>query len=126
MRGVDYVILYVADLDRSVAFYRDVIGLAFKFARDEYAEFDGGGVKLGLFPAAVVPELIGREGSPGPEGEIVVIVENVDAEADRLRRVGVEILSGPTDRAWGHRTLHTADPDGHVVELAQAIPRSQV
>jgi lactoylglutathione lyase len=123
VRGVDYVILYVSDLHRAVSFYRDVIGLAFKFARDEYAEFDGGGVKLGLFPAAIVPELIGRERAPGPEGEIVVIVEDVDGEADRLRAAGVEILSDPTDRPWGHRTLHVADPDGHVVELAQEIAR---
>jgi lactoylglutathione lyase len=47
-----------------------------------------------------------------------VDVEDVDAETARLRAAGAGILTGPTDRAWGHRTLHLHDPDGFVVELA--------
>src|SRR5918999_215695 len=58
-------------------------------------------------------------------GSIVAVesVGDVDAEAERLRGLGVEFLSGPVDRPWGHRTLHLLDPDGFVVELAQNIPR---
>jgi len=48
----------------------------------------------------------------------------VDAEAERLGQAGVELLSRPADRAWGHHTLHLLDPDAHVVELAQEIPRT--
>ena len=59
-----------------------------------------------------------------PAVEILFLVPNVDAEAERLRQAGVELLSGPVDRAWGHRTLHLLDPDAHVVELAQEIPRT--
>jgi lactoylglutathione lyase len=54
---------------------------------------------------------------------VVLLVEDVDAEAARLRSAGATILSGPVDRVWGHRTLHLEDPDGFVVELAQEIPR---
>ena len=50
-------------------------------------------------------------------------MDDVDAEAERLRLAGAEILTGPVDRPWGHRTLHLLDPDGLVVELAQEIPR---
>lgn len=35
---VDYVILYVEDLDRSIAFYREMIGLQVKFQDRSYAE----------------------------------------------------------------------------------------
>ena len=124
MRSVQYVIRYVADLDRSIAFYRDVLGLRFKLRGEGYAEFDTGAVRFGLFERAKVPELLGREaGPPGPDGEVALIVEDVDAEAEQLRGAGVEILTGPVDRPWGHRTVHLADPDGLVVELAQEIPR---
>ena len=41
-----------------------------------------------------------------------------------LRAAGVEILAGPEDRPWGHRTLHLADPEGMIVELAQEIERT--
>jgi lactoylglutathione lyase len=118
------VILYVRNMDASIAFYRDVIGLPFKFRQATYAEFATEGTKFALFDRSAVPELIGRpvvEG--GPTGEVAFVVDDVDAEAERLGGAGVRVLSPPTDRPWGHRTLYVLDPDDHVVELAQEIPR---
>lgn len=127
-RRIDYVILYVEDLERSIQFYRDAIGLEFKLHGDAYAEFATEGTKFALFERSKLPELIGSaaeaERSEGPAGEVLILVDDVDGEAERLRAAGVEPLTGPVDRAWGHRTLHVADPDGHVVELAQEIPRT--
>jgi lactoylglutathione lyase len=124
MNRVDYVILYVRDLERSIGFYREVIGLHFKLQGDGYAEFATEGTRFGLYDRARLPELIGREATAGgPGGEVVFLVEDVDAEAARLRTAGVTVLSGPVDRPWGHRTVHLLDPDGFVVELAQEIPR---
>lgn len=126
-KGVDYVILYVDDLERSIAFYRDVVGLSFKLSGAGYAEFATGGTKFGLYERARLPDLIGNEAPDGePRGEVAFLVEDVDAEADRLREASATILSGPVDRAWGHRTVHALDPDGHVVEFAQEIPRRTV
>ncbi len=85
-RRVDYVILYVNDIQHSIAFYRDVVGLSFKFTEAGYAEFATEGTKFALYERA------------------------------RLH----------ADRPWGHRTLHVLDPDGHVVEFAQEIPRRAV
>jgi lactoylglutathione lyase len=122
---IGYVILYVDDLDRSIVFYRDLLGLAFKFAQAGYAEFATEGTRLALHERARLPELIGRVAAGGdPAVEIVFLVPDVNAEAERLRQAGTQILSGPVDRAWGHRTLHLLDPDAHVVELAQEIPRT--
>jgi lactoylglutathione lyase len=129
---VAYVILYVDDLDRSVHFYRDVIGVALRFADDGFAEFDTHGTRFGLFPRSGLADLLGRAAVSGPAGgpevprpdvEVCFVVPDVDHHAERLRAAGAEVLSGPTDRPWGHRTLHLRDPDGHVVELAQEIPR---
>jgi lactoylglutathione lyase len=126
LESVDYVILYVEDLVASIGFYRDVIGLPFRFEDHGYAEFSTQGTKFALYQRSGLPELIGREaGHDGPAGEILFLVDNVDAETERLRELGAEILSGPLDRPWGHRTLHLLDPDGFVVELAQEIPRQQ-
>lgn len=124
MRRVDYVILYVRDLDESIGFYRDLLGLPLKLRDVEYAEFATEGTRLGLYPRSRLPQLIGMEGrDPGPGGEILFLVDDVDAWAGRLREAGVRVLTGPVDRPWGHRTVHLQDPDGHVVELAQEIPR---
>lgn len=123
MRTVDYVILYVADLERAVAFYRDVLGLEHRLTDHGYAEFSTGHTKFGLLQRDRLPDLLGREARRvgDPAGEVLFIVDDVDAEVARLRGTPAKILSGPEDRPWGHRTLHLADPEGHVIELAQEI-----
>jgi lactoylglutathione lyase len=124
MRRVGYVILFVGDLERSIAFYRDVVGLQLKLQGDGYAEFATEGTRFGLYHRGRLSELIGREPMiSGPGGEVVFLVEDVDAQAGRLEKAGATLLSGPVDRPWGHRTLHFEDPDGFVVELAEEIPR---
>jgi lactoylglutathione lyase len=151
-----YVILYVRDLTASIAFYRDLLGVPFRFEDDGYAEFATQGARFALMENARLPEILGRNASPEgrgkenrprqseaapdqelagvpgagataphgvPAGEILFLVDNVDRQAARLESTGANIVSGPVDRPWGHRTLHLFDPDGHVVELAQEIPR---
>jgi len=119
------VILYVDDLAASVGFYRDVVGLEYKFTDAGYAEFDAGGVRFALYERRRAEWLTGRDVTPGAGGEVVVMVEDVDACAERLAGLGVVVLSGPADRPWGHRTVHVADPDGFVVEFATEIPRAR-
>ncbi len=123
MDRVGYVILYVSDLAASIAFYRDVVGLPFKFEDAGYAEFATEGTRFALYERRRAAWLTNCEVTPGPAAEMVFVVDDVDAEARRLAGLGARILSGPADRPWGHRTLHVADPDGFVVEFAQQIPR---
>ena len=124
VRRVDYVIRFVRDLDRSVSFYRDVLGMKPRVIGDGYVEFDTDNVKFGLYERKKLPELMGSAPeAAGPDGEVVFVVEDVDAWVERLDTNGIEVLSGPTDRPWGHRTVHLTDPDGLIVELSQKIPR---
>jgi lactoylglutathione lyase len=118
-----YSILFVSDLERSIRFYRRVIGLPFKFSNESYAEFTTEGAKFALYSRGHLPELIGREVPPDevpwPQGEVAFFVDDPDAEHARLRRAGVKVLAPPTNRPWGERTLHVSDPDGNVVELTR-------
>jgi lactoylglutathione lyase len=106
-----YAILFVSDLDRAIGFYRDVIGVPLRFRADAYAEFATEGARFALFPRSELPALIGRHAppdpAPWPQGEVAFFA-------------GVPVLAPPTDRPWGERTLHIADPDGNVVELTRA------
>src|SRR5436309_6384822 len=61
IRRVDYVILYVVDLQRSIEWYRDVVGLPFRMEGDGYAEFATEGCKFALYERAKLSELIGRD-----------------------------------------------------------------
>jgi lactoylglutathione lyase len=125
MNRIGYVIVYVGDLDASIAFYRDVLGLPHRFTDAGYAEFGTEAPRFALYERRRAEWLTGGPVSPGPAAEVVLLVADVDAEAARLAAHGVPILSGPADRPWGHRTVHVADPDGFVVELAQEIPRTR-
>jgi lactoylglutathione lyase len=118
-----YLILYVTDLAASIAFYRDVVGLHLKFVDAGYAEFRTEGTRFALYERRRAEWLVGAQVMPGPAGEAVFVVDDVDWQARRLAESGIAVLSGPADRPWGHRTLHVADPDGFVVEFAQEIPR---
>jgi lactoylglutathione lyase len=123
MASLDYVILYVDDLERSLSFYRLLLGVVGTRRSETYAELVLENCRLGFYLREAAPDLLGRS-SEGSGAELLFLVEDVDAEAGRLRSAGVRILSGPLDRPWGHRTVHIEDPDGHVVELAREIPRS--
>ncbi len=118
-----YVILYVSDLATSIAFYRDVMGLPFKFEDAGYAEFATEGTRFALYERRRAEWLTAGPVAPGPAAEVVFTVDDVDSHAERIAALGTTVLSGPADRPWGHRTVHVADPDGFVVELAQDIPR---
>jgi lactoylglutathione lyase len=122
-----YAIFFVSDLARSVRFYRDVIGLPFRFSSESYAEFATEGAKFALFARDAMPELIGRtcpmDPVPWPQGEVAFFVDDPDREHERLVQSGVTVLAAPTDRPWGERTLHIADPDGNVVELTRPKAR---
>jgi lactoylglutathione lyase len=120
---LDYLILYVADLPASIAFYQRVIDLQLKFVDAGYAEFAMQGTKFGLYERRRAEWLLGRTVSPGAAAEVVFLVDDVDVQSRRMTELGIPILSAPADRPWGHRTVHVADPDGFVVEFAQEIPR---
>jgi methylmalonyl-CoA/ethylmalonyl-CoA epimerase len=75
---------HVGDLDRAVAFYRDVLGLPLvaRFDPPGLAFFDAGGVRL-LLEANASPALL------------YLAVDDLDARTDALGRAGVEVVTQP-------------------------------
>ena len=123
--GLDYVILIVADLDRAVAFYSGVLGIRLAHRAEQYAQFDTGITRLGLYTRKAMAETLGlrltapSEQSPG--FEIGFKVADVDAAYAKLVENGAEPQTAPTTRPWGQRTAYVRDPDGHLIELAQDL-----
>jgi catechol 2,3-dioxygenase-like lactoylglutathione lyase family enzyme len=82
-----YAIKFVADMDRALAFYRDTMGLAVKFATPEWSEFDTGDVTLALHPAS--------EASPAGRVEIGFSTENLAQIYADQAAAGVEFIEAP-------------------------------
>ncbi|MFZ1023637.1 MAG: VOC family protein [Thermoplasmata archaeon] len=118
--------LLVQDFDKSWRFYRDVLGLTpvKGHGPGPYGEFvSKGHVVVSLYERKLMAKAVGLEPGRYPRGcvgksALVFEVKDVDAAAARLRRRGVRLLQGPTDRPhWGLRTIHLRDPDGYLVEI---------
>ena len=107
----------VDDLDRSIAFYTDVIGLTLGHRSGPYAQFDTGTCRLALYERSAMDALVG----PGAQFEIGFKVDDVDRRFRELVDAGASAAVEPETRPWGQRTAYVRDPDGHLVELAQDI-----
>ncbi len=102
----------VRDLEPARAFYRDVLGFEETFVdwEDRWSKLVRGGTEVAL-----------AEGEPDVEGGVAhVDVEDVKAEAERLRAAGVEV--GVVFELTGEiRLVDVFDPDGNRVQLAQSL-----
>ena len=115
--GLDHIVLNVADVERSLRFYIDELGL--EPARVE--EWRRGEV---FFPsvridAGTLIDLLGVEPTGTNMNHVCLVVSPTDLE--ELASSGrFDVVDGP-DRRWGARgdalALYIRDPDGNVVEL---------
>ncbi len=126
LTGLGAVTLFVEDVPRTAAFYRDVFGLEPVFEDENSIAFRFGGTILNLLRVQAALELI-EPARVAPSGagsrvQFTVWVPDVDAVCGELIERGVDLLNGPQDRTWGQRTAAFADPAGHVWEIAQTLP----
>ncbi len=131
LRGLHHLTGIVSDLERTIAFYRDLLGLAVVHdgpSDDDpqarhvwFGALDGGAGRLLSFmqypelPAAVV-----GVGSTHHFALTVDSAEEQEAWRDYLRDHGVE-CSEVLDRG-SFRSIYVRDPDGHIVEIATRGP----
>lgn len=115
--AVGQIHISVTDLDRSIAFYRDVLGLPFLFRvpGQPMAFFDCGGVRLYLG----IPEDERFRSQP----MLYLRVHDIDAAYKELAAAGVELLDQPhvvnrTDESELWLALFT-DPDGCKLALME-------
>ena len=120
---LDHIVLNVKDIDRSLEFYANVLGLKIERLEEFRAGKIGfpsvrinGDTIIDLFPAK---EAVNR---PGNLNHFCVVVEKNDFEGivEYLNGHGVKILNGPISR-WGARGRATSvyfhDPDQNEIEI---------
>jgi lactoylglutathione lyase len=98
-----YVIKFVSDMDKSVAFHRDALGLTLRFATPEWTEFNTGATTLALHPA--------REGYAAGSCELAFASDDLDAFYGERERRGIAFIMPPTELP-GRRIARFVDPDG--------------
>jgi len=105
------------------SFYED--GLGFPLLRElspGWIEYRLGDNTLALArPNLTAADAATPNGSASLQLAFKVSAPEVDQCADELVRHGVGLLSPPTDRPFGHRTLFFRDPDGNLLEVFAEI-----
>ena len=107
---INNVMLETTDLARSLAFYRDTLGLAVQFEMPGFVFLNAGGVTLSLSEAHA------KLATPGAGGtEIVFGVADVTAAHAALRARGVQFLNAPRNVTGDQWAANFRDPDGHLL-----------
>jgi uncharacterized protein len=127
---ITLVTLGVDDLERSLRFYRDGLGLATEgivgkeFEHGAVVFFDlEAGLKLALWPRASIAHDTGLARS-APSATDLTIAHNVASKADvdavmaQAKRAGATIVKSAQDTFYGGYAGYFQDPDGHVWEVA--------
>jgi catechol 2,3-dioxygenase-like lactoylglutathione lyase family enzyme len=118
---LDHLVLTVRDLDATIAFYADVLGM-------EPVTFGGGRralafgrQKLNLHEAGHEFEPKAERPAPGSADLCFVVDGPLDPVVAQLERCGVALVEGPVPRTGalgGMRSVYVRDPDGNLVELS--------
>jgi lactoylglutathione lyase len=114
--------LFVADVDRSVRYYRDVLGFVADVTGDDgYVAVRRGDAVIGLGRADRLPDdhpvaLVGGR-PPGRGVEVVVEVDDVEATYRRAAGAGAAFASGLEPRPWGATDFRVLDPDGYYLRV---------
>jgi len=125
---IGHVHLKVADLDRAIAFYRDVLGFDLMQRMGDQAAFLSAG---GYHHHIGLNTWESKGGSPPPPGStglfhVAIRYPTRTALADALKRLGENSvpLAGASDHGVSE-ALYLHDPDGNGIELYRDRPREE-
>jgi catechol 2,3-dioxygenase-like lactoylglutathione lyase family enzyme len=115
-KKVGAVILLVSNMDSSIKFYRDTLGLVVKNISDEWTEFFTSGTVLALHPAKTKVK-------HNPNMLVGFMVSDLDSIANTLRSKNIKFFKEPKEESFGKHAI-IEDPDGHLISIAEIKSKS--
>ena len=120
MKKLDYAIVFVSDMKRSVEFYRDRLGLPIKFESPHWTEFANDGSTLALHPTGAGKAETGGLGRwLAGCCHLGFVVDDADAFHRTMESKGVKCLQPPKMQDFGGRLAIYADPDGLPISVSE-------
>jgi lactoylglutathione lyase len=119
LRKLDYIIVFVSDMQRSTAFYRDLLGLSLNFSSPGWTEFATGATTIALHPARNTSISSSQDQSPAGQAQLGFQVDDLDAVYASLQVQGVRFSFPPQQQSEGGKFAVLHDPDGLGITLRQ-------
>jgi catechol 2,3-dioxygenase-like lactoylglutathione lyase family enzyme len=119
--GMDHLVLTVASIERTVAFYTEVLGLRAETFGDGRLALHFGDQKFNLHEAGHEFEPKAARPVPGSVDICLVVATPIDEVVALLAERNVPIVEGPVDRTGARgkiRSVYLRDPDNNLIELA--------
>lgn len=118
---LDHLVLTVADIDATCAFYERVLGMqAVTFAEGRHA-LSFGRQKINLHLAGHEFEPKAQRPTPGSGDLCFITATPIHEVVDTLRDIGVEIVHGPVHKTGALGSIESVyfrDPDGNLIEVS--------
>lgn len=114
IKKVGNVILAVKDLDRSLEFYHEIIGLPIRNQRRSWIDLGTSGALLSLHPASLTAQHIGSSIENGIT--IGFLVGDVTTAVEELKGRGVRIYRDIVEKDAGKNAI-VLDPDDYLISL---------
>ena len=111
--------IITADVQRLVDFYELITEVSAIWGNELFAEIPTPIGALAIGSDKTVPLFGAGSAEPAANRSSIVefIVDDVDAEYERLRERVIDVVTKPTTMPWGNRALLFRDPDGNLVNL---------
>ena len=111
--------LSATDVPALVSFYEVLTGREARWANDQFAEVVLPGATIAISSKALTDAFAAGSVEPAANRTVMLelMVDDVDAERDRVADLAGGLLMEPTTLPWGNRSLLLSDPDGNVVNL---------
>jgi lactoylglutathione lyase len=123
-KQIDYTMVVVSDMSRSVEFYHDRLGIPLKFQSPDWTEFQTGTTTLALHGGGIRPTTP-PAGDPTKQAGSCSIgfnVADVDKTYEELKAKGINFVMPPTQREdEGIKLAVCVDPDGLPIAFAQTV-----
>ncbi|MFR3227321.1 MAG: VOC family protein [Blautia massiliensis (ex Durand et al. 2017)] len=112
--------LVVSDMDRSVAFYKNVLGLHVVMDFGANKTLTGG---LALQTQETYREFIDGRAIVWGGHSFELYFEEVDFDgfAEKLEKCAIEYVHPVKEHTWGQRVVRFYDPDHHIIEVGEAM-----
>ena len=126
-KQLDYTMIVVSDMDHSVEFYRDTLGIPLKFQSPEWTEFATGTTTLALHGGGVRSENppAGDPSKIAGACSIGFNVDDVEKIYEELQAKEIKFIMPPTQREGeGIKLAVALDPDGLPISFAQVMAQA--